>query len=329
MSQVLILNHAEVTEMLPMAECMRLMHEAFTALGSGQAFQPLRTAVRPPGVAGVLGMMPAYLASPRPALGMKTLAVFHGNRALGLDSHQGAVLLYSAENGELQAILSASAITAIRTAAASGLATELLARTDASSLALIGTGVEARTHLEAMARARKIETCRVASREVVNAQNFAVEFSGRYGFPVTAVSTVEAALEGADLIATTTNAKQPIVKRDWIAPGAHLNVVGSSIPTTREVDGETMAASSLFVDRRESTLNEAGDFLLAQAEGQVGPEHIRAELGEVLMGAHPGRTSADEITLFKSLGLGIEDVACAAYLYDKAKESSLGTWVEF
>ncbi|MEO7509598.1 MAG: ornithine cyclodeaminase family protein [Pyrinomonadaceae bacterium] len=329
MSQVLILNHAEVTGMLPMAECIRLMREAFTALGSGQAFQPLRSAVRPPGVAGVLGMMPAYLASPRPALGMKTLAVFHGNRAVGLDSHQGAVLLYSAENGELQAILSASAITAIRTAAASGLATELLARTNANSLALIGTGIEGRTHLEAMACARTLGSCRVASRLFANAQNFAAEFSGRYGFPVTAVETVEAALEGADLIATTTNAKQPIVERDWIAPGAHLNVVGSSIPTTREVDGETLAASSLFVDRRESTLNEAGDFLLAQAEGLVGPDHIQAELGEILLGTHPGRTSTDEITLFKSLGLGIEDVACAAYLYDKAKDARNGTWVDF
>jgi ornithine cyclodeaminase len=151
----------------------------------------------------------------------------------------------------------------------------------------------------------------------------------RYDFPIESVKTVEAALRGADLIVTATTAAEPIVRREWIAPGAHINAVGSSIPTTREIDTATLAAAGLFVDRRESTLNESGDYLLAAREGAIGPQHIRAEIGELLISAHPGRTSPDEITLFKSLGLAIEDLAAADYVYRQAQAQSAGAWVEF
>jgi ornithine cyclodeaminase len=329
MAKILILDHEQIVDTLSMTECIRLLREAFTALGGGNAFQPLRSVIRPPDAHGVLGMMPAFLAGTRPAWGMKTITVFHGNVAKGMDSHQGAVLLYNAETGELQAVMNASAITAIRTAAASGLATDLLARRDAKTLALIGTGVEAAPHLEAMAAVRSIEHCRIASRFFAHAQRFESEHSGRYGFPVEAVESVKDAVEGADLIVTVTNAKQPIVQREWIASGAHINAVGSCIPTAREIDGATVAAASVFTDRRESALTEAGDLILAQADGLIGADHIRAELGEVLTGAHPGRTSDDEITMFESLGIGIEDVACAAYLYDQADSESFGSWIDF
>lgn len=329
MAKILILDHDQVVRSLTMTECLRLLREAFTALGSGQAFQPLRSVVKPPDAHGVLGMMPAYLAQPRAALGMKTITVFPGNVAQGMDSHQGAVLLYSAETGELQAVMNASAITAIRTAAASGLATDLLARKDAQTVALIGTGVEAGPHLEAMAAVRPVDHCRVASRNFANAERFAGEYSGRYGFPVEAVESVRAAVAGADVIATVTNAKQPILRREWIANGAHINAVGSCLPHTREIDGATVADASIFTDRRESALAEAGDLLLAQAEGLFVPGDIRAELGELLTGQYPGRTSADEITLFESLGIGIEDVVCAAWLYDQASETNMGQQVEF
>lgn len=329
MAKVLILDHEAVVKMLPMTECIRLVREAFTALGSGRAFQPLRSVVKPPGAHGVLGMMPAFLAEPRAALGMKTITVFPSNVAKGMDSHQGAVLLYSAETGELQAVMNASAITAIRTAAASGLATDLLARKEAKTVALVGTGVEAGPHLEAMAAVRSIERCRVASRSFANAQRFAGEFSVRYDFPVEAAETVATAVTGADIVVTVTNAKQPVIQREWIAPGAHINAVGSCIPTTREIDGATVSAASVFTDRRESALAEAGDLILAQADGLFSPEDIRAELGELLVGQHLGRTSETEITLFESLGIGIEDVACAACLYDQATEASVGQWVEF
>jgi ornithine cyclodeaminase/alanine dehydrogenase-like protein (mu-crystallin family) len=328
MSKMLILSHDEVIELLPMGECIRLIREAFTALGNGKAYQPLRDVMRPPDLSGVLGMMPAYLAEPKPSLGMKTISVFPGNVAKGMDSHQGAVLLYSAETGELQAVMNASAITAIRTAAASGLATDLLARPEARVLALIGTGVEAGPHLEAMAAVRPIERCHVASRNFANAQKFAARYDLRYGFPLKAVESVHAATENADLIVTVTNAKEPVIVREMVAAGAHINAVGSCVPWAREIDGATMAAASLFTDRRESALNEAGDVMIALNEGAITEAKAITELGELLTGIHPGRTHDDELTLFESLGVGIEDVACAAWLYEQANEKGAGQWVE-
>jgi ornithine cyclodeaminase len=327
--KILILTHAEVEELLPVRECIPVMAEALVDLARGNAYQPLRMIVRPPGAEGDMALMPSYRSGERAAYGVKTVCVFPGNPAKGLDSHQGNVTLFSAETGELTALMNASAITAIRTAAVSGVATQLLAREDASDLAIIGSGVQARTHIEAMACARPIKRARVASFRFENAQKFADEFAQHYSFPIDAVEDVEAAVRGADLIVTATTAAEPILKLEWISRGAHLNVVGSSIPTTREVDSATMAAASLFVDRRESTINEGGDYLFALREGAIGPDHIKAEIGELLIGGKAGRTSPDEITVFKSLGLAVEDLASADYLYRKAEERHAGTWVEF
>jgi len=312
-----------------MKECIVVMREALIALAAGQVHQPLRTIIRPPGAAGLMGLMPSYMSGARPAFGLKAICVFPGNPAKGKDAHQGAVLLFSAETGELQAMMNASAITAIRTAAVSGVATDLLAREDACNLAIIGSGVQARSHLAAMCEVRLIKQCRVASRHIEHAEKFAEEMRRSFSFPIEAVATVEDALTGADLIVTATNASEPVVKREWISPGAHLNIVGASTPNAREVDSATMAAASVFVDRRESTINEAGDYLFAVRDGAIGPDHIRAELGEALQKDKSGRTSADEITLFKSLGLAVEDLAAAEYLCRRAKESNIGTWVEF
>lgn len=325
--KILILNHDEVIQLLPMKDCIDVMREALLKLAAGEVHQPLRTIVRPPDAAGVMGLMPSYMSGERAAYGLKTVCVFPGNPAKGKDAHQGAVMLFSAETGELMALMNASAITAVRTAAVSGVATELLAREDAGNLAIVGAGVQARTHLSAMSEVRSIKRCRVASRNIEHAKRLADEMN--FPFAVEPVESVEAALVGADLIVTATNAAEPVVRREWISPGVHLNVVGSSTPRTREVDTATMAAASLFVDRRESTINEAGDYLFAAREGAIGPDHIRAELGEVLTGEKPGRTSPEEITLFKSLGLAVEDLAAADFVYRKAKESAAGTWVEF
>jgi len=327
--KILILSHDEVVSLLPMKDCIAVMREALIALAAGQVHQPLRTIIRPPDAAGLMGLMPSYMSGDRAAFGLKAICVFPRNPERGKDAHQGAVLLFSAETGELQAMMNASAITAIRTAAVSGVATDLLARKKASKLAIIGTGVQARSHLVAMSEIRPLERCRVASRKLENAKAFAEEMKSNFSFPVEAVATVAEAVEGADLIVTATNAAEPILKREWIAPGAHLNLVGASTPNAREVDGATMAASSVFVDRRESTMNEAGDYLFAVREGAIGADHIRAEIGEVLGGDKPGRTSAEEITLFKSLGLAVEDLAAAEYLYRTAKELNVGNWIEF
>ena len=189
--------------------------------------------------------MPATISGEQAAIGLKAVCVFPGNPAIGKDAHQGSVMLFSAETGELLALMNASAITAIRTAAVSGVATKLLAQEDAGDLAIIGTGVQARSHLAAMAAVRPIKRVRVASRSPESAARFAAEIEPHYPFPIEAVSSVEAAIRGANLIVTATTAKEPITQRDWLAPGVHLNVVGSSVPTNREIDTATMAAASL------------------------------------------------------------------------------------
>jgi ornithine cyclodeaminase/alanine dehydrogenase-like protein (mu-crystallin family) len=327
--KILLLGHDEVVGLMPMAECVALMREALVARAEGRVHQPLRTIVRPPDAAGVMGLMPAYASGPRAAFGLKAICVFPGNASRGKDSHQGAVLLFGAETGELLAVVNASAVTAVRTAAVSALATDVLAREGASELAVVGAGVQARSHVEAMSCVRPVRRCRVAGRSAERTRALVEELRGRYEFPVEVSETVEEALRGADIIVTATNAAAPVLRREWVAAGAHVNAVGSCTPHTRELDAATVAASSLFVDSVESTVNEAGDYLLALREGAVGPEHIRAELGEVLTGAKPGRTSAEEVTLFKSLGLAVEDLAAAAFLYDRAKQTGAGTRVDF
>lgn len=327
--KTLVLSNHEVGALLPMKECINVMREALLALADGKVHQPLRTIIRPPDANGVMGLMPSYVSGDSAAFGLKAVCVFPGNSSKGMDAHQGAVLLFSGETGELLAMMNASAITAIRTAAVSGVATDLLAREDAGNLAMIGSGVQARSHLAAMSDVRSIRRCRMVSRRSEHARNFVEEMSQEFSFPIEVVETVEEALKEADLIVTATNAAEPIVKREWISAGAHLNVVGSSFPGAREVDSSTMAAASLFVDRRESTINEAGDYLFPAREGVIGPDHIRAEIGEVLKRDKPGRRSAEEITLFKSLGLAVEDLFAAEYLFKRASQLNVGTWVSF
>lgn len=327
--KILILSHGEVEELLPVRECIPVMAEALADLARGKVYQPLRMVITPPGAAGDMALMPSYRSGERAAYGVKTVCFFPGNPGKGLDSHQGSVMLFSAETGELVALMNASAITAIRTAAVSAVATRLLAREDAGELAIIGSGVQARAHIEAMACVRPIRRAWVASSRLDNAKKFADELGPRYSFPIEPVESVESAVRGADLIVTATTATEPILRLEWIRPGAHLNVVGSSIPSTREVDSATMAASSLFVDRRESTINEGGDYLFALREGAIGPDHIKGELGELVIGDRSARTSPDEITLFKSLGLAIEDLASADYVYRKAQAIKKGTWIEY
>ena len=327
--KILILTHDEVEQLLTMQECLAVMEEALSSLARGEMVQPLRTAVRPAAAAGLLAMMPAYKSGRDAVFGLKAICVFPDNPKLGKDAHQGGVLLFSGETGEPLALMNASAITAIRTAAVSAVATRLLAREDASDLAIVGTGVQARSHLAAMACARPIARARIVSRTFSHAQVFVNEMQPQCTFPLQAVESVRAAVTDADIIVTATTSREPVLRREWLMEGAHLNAVGSSSPKSREIDTATMAAASLFVDRRESALNEAGDYLLAAGEGAIGPDHIRAEVGEVLIGAAPGRTSPNQITLFKSLGIAIEDLAAAAYLYRKAQQQNAGAWVEF
>jgi ornithine cyclodeaminase len=325
--KVLILDSAQIRELLPMRDCIELMADALSALARNEIFQPLRTIIRPPHAHGLLGLMSAYRSGEQGAFGLKAITVFPENPAQGKDAHQGAVLLFSRETGELLALMNASEITAIRTAAVTAVATRLLAREDAARLAIIGAGVQARTHLAALALVRSIKEARVVARTFEHAVEFVREMQPRFSFPIEAVRTNEEAVRDADLIVAATSSLEPVIKREWISDGAHINAIGTHSPNSREIDSATIGAARIFVDRRESALNESGDYLLAAKEGVVTPESIIAEIGELLIGSQQGRTSSSDITLFKSLGLAIEDVACADYLYHKSLSQNVGTWV--
>jgi ornithine cyclodeaminase/alanine dehydrogenase-like protein (mu-crystallin family) len=322
MTKILILNEHEVEHLLTMRECIGVMEEALASLARGEVTNPLRNVVRGSGASGFLGLMPAFRGGETPLYALKEVCVFPGNPARGLDTHLGAVLLHSGETGQLMAVMNASAITAIRTAAVSAVATRVLAREDARSLAIIGAGVQGRTHLEAIPLVRDIDDIRVVSRTRGKAEALA-------GKGVRVVESVEEAVRGADIIVTATSSREPVIKREWIADGVHINAVGSSIAAARELDGSTVAAASLFVDRRESTVNESGDYLSALREGAIGDDHIRGEIGDILIGKTRGRRSAKEITLFKSLGLAVEDLASAEFLFERAGREGAGTWLNW
>jgi ornithine cyclodeaminase/alanine dehydrogenase-like protein (mu-crystallin family) len=326
--QVLMVNHQEVMQWLPMNECMDVMAETLKMLSRGHAVNPLRHAMWLPDKTGLIGMMPAYLGD-NEVMGLKTISVFPGNHTTDYDSHQGTVMLFETGNGRLLAMMDAGKITAIRTAAVSGVATRLLARKNAAELAILGSGVQAGTHLAAMQVARKLDGVRVWSQHFDHAQDFANQASADSSLPVKAFETVKEAVAGADIICTVTSATEPILQGDWISPGAHINAVGSSLAFARELDTAAVVKSKLFVDRRESALNEAGDFLLPKKEGAIDDDHIMGEIGDVLLGQIGGRASAKEITLFKSLGLAAEDVASAHHIYQKLIEQNKGLWVEF
>jgi ornithine cyclodeaminase len=325
--KTLVITQREVRRLLPMKECVELMAETLRTLSRGDAVLPLRTAMWLPDRSGLLGVMPAYLGTPR-SLGLKVVSVMPGNHGTSYDSHQGAVLLFEAEHGSLLAVIDGSSVTAIRTAAVSAAATRVLANEDAGDLAILGSGVQASTHLEAMSASRTLRSVRVWSRDPAHARAFAERERGRCGCSIDPCPSAREAVLGADLICTVTASREPVLHGDWIAPGAHVNAVGASFKEARELDTRAVARSRLYVDRMESALHEAGDFLIPREEGAIGDGHIAGEIGGVLLGSVPGRRSAEEITLFKSLGLGVEDVAAAHLIYENAVRNGAGTAVE-
>ncbi|MGH7668951.1 MAG: ornithine cyclodeaminase family protein [Gemmatimonadaceae bacterium] len=318
-----ILTQSQVTALLPMRECIPLMEEALASLARGEAVLPLRSVMRIPDTHGAFGMMPAYSAA-LPVFGVKLITVFPGNRGTNLDSHQGAVLLFDGKTGTLAAMLDASSITAVRTAAVSAVATKLLARDDASTLALLGSGVQARTHLEAIALVRSLDAVRVFSPNRAHAAEFAAWAGTALGLTVDVCDSAERAVRGSDIVCTVTSSREPVVLGEWLEPGMHLNAVGASQPDARELDSTAVARSRLFSDRRESLVNESADYLIPLREGRISEQHVIAELGEILTDKARGRERADEITLFKSLGLAVEDLAAATHVYAKAEREEVG-----
>lgn len=319
---LLVLSEHDVRQLLDMESCVQAMEEVLAALAREELYQPLRSVARPPESTGFIGLMPAHRAGAVPAYALKEIVVTPDNPRRGLDAHQGSVLLHDGETGQLVAILNASPVTEIRTAAVSAVATRALARPGVERVAVLGAGVQARAHVHAMRAVLDDPEVRVWARRLDAAE----ELAGEVG--ATVAPSVDAALFGAEVVCTTTSATEPVVEKRWLAPGAHVNAVGAFGPG-RELDTETVAASSLFVDRRESALNEGGDYGAAAAEGAIGPDHIQAELGDVLVGAHPGRQRDDELTVFKSYGIAVEDLAAAELVVRRARARAIGTEVDF
>ncbi len=324
---VRIVTQAEVEELLPMGECVEVMSEALMTLARDDAVLPLRTLMRLPDRPGLLGLMPAYLGAPR-VMGLKVVTVMPGNHGTEYDSHQGAVMIFEVEHGRPLAIIDATSITAIRTAAVSGVATRALAREDAGDLAILGSGVQAVSHLDAMNTVRPLRRVRVWSRDPGRSGDFAERGAARHGLRIEVSGSARAAVEGADLICTTTTSREPVLEGAWLLPGVHINAVGACVPAARELDTTAVAGARLYVDRRESALNEAGDFIIPRAEGAFGDDHIVGELGEVLIGKVAGRRSPTERTLFKSLGIAVEDLAAAHHIWRKAEALGRGIAVD-
>lgn len=334
---VLWLTKPEVESLLSMTECIEAVEGGLAALARGESVQPLRTATWLPDRRGLLGTMPGMAGGggDTPAtLGIKVVTVFPGNHpasdsapdrdAPALPSHQGVVLVFDARHGNLTAVLDAESITAIRTAAASAVATRRLAREDASVLTLLGSGVQAETHLEAMRAVRLIQEVRVWSRTPEHAQAFARRARETHGVPVAVFPFAEDAVRGADLVCTVTGSSEPVLEGAWLSPGTHVNAVGACTSQARELDTEGIVRSRLYTDRRESLLMEAGDFRIPKGEGAITDEHLVGEIGELLLERIPGRGSDTEITLFKSLGIAVEDLVSAELVMRKARAAGIG-----
>jgi ornithine cyclodeaminase/alanine dehydrogenase-like protein (mu-crystallin family) len=304
--EILVLGETDVEELLDPAGCLDAVERALVALTTGDVHLPLRLIVRPPDEESLIGLMPVHRGGDERLYGLKTVVIVPENSARGLDPHQGTVTLFDGETGQTIAVLNASPITAIRTAAVSALATRELARDDARVLAIVGTGHQGRAHQRVLSAVLPFDEVLMVGR-----------------------GEVEAAVRQADVVVTATSSQEPVIRREWLKDGVHINAVGACFPDTRELDSDTVAASTFIADRRESAENESGDYRLALADGAIGEGHIAAELGDVLTGKHAGRTSADEITVFESLGVAVEDLFAAEYVYRRAQETGRGITADF
>ncbi len=316
---VRIIDGEQVRRLLDMVSCIEAMRQAFSLVSAGRVNQPIRTSVKVEGK-GLLGLMPGHVSQPA-ALGIKIVSIFQGNFARGQPTHQGMVLLFDASDGAPLAILDAHAVTAIRTAAASAVATDLLARTDAHRLLLLGYGDQAVTHLDAIGLVRDISRVTVWGRDPVKAADFAA----LHGVEV--ASSIVAAVRDADIVCCLTAADRPILYGRDLPPGLHINAVGASLPNVAELDGEAVVRSRFFTDYRASAEALAGEYRLALAAGQIEPDHLLGEIGAVINGTLAGRRTAEDITCFKSLGMAAEDLIAAHLVLSRAIERDIGTMI--
>ncbi|MDB5432219.1 MAG: Ornithine cyclodeaminase [Caulobacter sp.] len=308
------IDREEVARRLTYELCIPIVREAMIAFSRGETRQPLREIV-PLADGRLFGVMPGAMSG-RGVFGAKLISVFPDNFAKGVQSHQGLVILFDPASGAPVCVVHAGEVTAIRTAAASAVATDALARREASRLAILGYGEQAATHARALKQVRPLEAITVWGRSAERAAAFAVKMTTELGLPVSAAPDVETAVAGADIICTVTGAAEPILMGRWVAPGTHVNLVGSSFAGPAEADNDLVARSRFIADSRAGVLAQGAEFLRAKAAGLVGDDHIVGEIGEVLAGTVAGRRSAEEITVYKSLGHVAQDLASAWALYN-------------
>jgi ornithine cyclodeaminase/alanine dehydrogenase-like protein (mu-crystallin family) len=309
------IDQDEIRERLTYDVCIPIVREAMIAFSKGETKQLLR-AILPLGEGRLFGSMPGGMGERR-VFGAKLISVFPENFAKGVQSHQGVVVLFDGESGAPVCVLHAGEITAIRTAAASAVATDALARTDAKRLAILGYGEQAHTHARAISKVRKLETITVWGRSAERAQHYAREVEAELGVPVTPAPTARACVVDADIVCTVSAAKEPILQGKWLRPGTHVNIVGSSYAGPVEVDNELVARARFIADSREGVLAQGAEFLRAKEAGVIGDDHVVGEIGQVLAGAIEGRQSDTQITAYKSLGHIVQDLASAWALYSR------------
>lgn len=322
-----VINRDEVSALLSMEACIPLMEAVLTDLALGRSRQYLRS-IFPVHGQSAFAVMPGQLDAQH-VLGAKMLTIFPDNHQRGLPSHQGVVAIFDTENGAVKAVMDAQSITAVRTAAASAVATKVLAAPDSHTLAIVGTGEQARRHVEAMRIVRPIQRVTVYGRHPDNARALQQELESKAGAAISVCASVREAVADAEIICTVTGSPIPVLSASWVKAGVHVNAVGASRPTDRELDTALVKQARLFTDRRESARHEAGDYLIPLQEGAIREEHLLGELGELLLGKTPGRIAASDITIFESLGIAIEDLAAAEYIYREAVRRGVGVDVEF
>ena len=322
-----IIDAQLIRELLPMGECIERLIPAMSALSNGKVVNPTRMKMPAGGGGEHLLLMPSR-AENLSCYGAKLVTLHPNNPAQELPAVQGLMTLFDTDSGAAVAILDAAEITAIRTAAASGLASKLLAREDAKTVGIFGTGVQAQSHIDAMSAVRSIEEYVVWGRDPAKAQLFAAAQTARTGCHVRCAG--EPAEAGAcDIVCTVTGSDKPILEASWLRPGVHLNLVGSHDLACREVDTATVLACSVYVDSMASCRSEAGDLMIPIAEGAIAESHIKGEIGQLLNGVIGGRTSSDEMTLYKSLGVATQDLFAAQWVYEKAVAQGIGIVVDF
>ena len=324
---MLVISEKQVRDLLDLDELISALEQAHVQFSAGKVVMPVRLVVPLPEIQGRITSMPAFMSEGK-ALGIKIISYFRDNPGQGLPPILATISMYSAKTGGLEVLMDGVYITAIRTACASAMATRALARPETPVLGVLGAGTQARTHIRALSRVRSIERVLIWSPTRTSTIYVKEELEGELGIGIHPQDSAEAVVREADILTTVTDSAEPVLEAGWLKPGVHINAVGSHRPEAREMSGDTLKRATVVVDSLDAVHSECGDILLALEEGAITPDHLRGEIGEVLSGARPGRTGDDEITLYKSVGIAVQDVAAASLVYRRALEQGAGTEVE-